>query len=101
MLIKGQNADNFRNKDTFKEDCFPNIKMRFVLENPPFGTPWAGADAKEGQEAAVKAEYDKGQAELNAVKEELRGVEAEYEKARKELEKANEKLNEIKKIMEE
>lgn len=60
MLIKGQNADNFRNKDTFKEDCFPNIKMRFVLENPPFGTPWAGADAKEGQEAAVKAEYDKG-----------------------------------------
>ena len=60
MLIKGQNADNFRNKDTFKEDCFPNVKMRFVLENPPFGTPWAGADAKEGQEAAVKAEYDKG-----------------------------------------
>lgn len=60
MLIKGQNADNFRNKDTFKEDCFPNIKMRFVLENPPFGTPWAGADAKEGQESAVKAEYDKG-----------------------------------------
>lgn len=60
MLIKGQNADNFCNKDTFKEDCFPNIKMRFVLENPPFGTPWAGADAKEGQESAVKAEYDKG-----------------------------------------
>lgn len=60
MLIKGQNADNFRNKDTFKEDCFPNIKMRFVLENPPFGTPWAGADAKEGQEEAVKAEFAKG-----------------------------------------
>ena len=47
MLIKGQNAENFRNKDTFKIDCFPNVKMRFVLENPPFGTPWAGADAKE------------------------------------------------------
>ena len=60
MLIKGQNADNFRNKDTFKEDCFPNIKMRFVLENPPFGTPWAGENAKEGQETAVKDEHDKG-----------------------------------------
>lgn len=60
MLIKGQNAENFRNKDTFKVDCFPNVKMRFVLENPPFGTPWAGADAKEGQEDAVRAEHDKG-----------------------------------------
>lgn len=60
MLIKGQNADNFRNQDSFKADCFPNVKMRFVLENPPFGTPWAGADAKEGQEEAVKKEHDKG-----------------------------------------
>ena len=40
MLIKGQRADNFRHVDTFKEDCFSDIKMRFVLENPPFGTPW-------------------------------------------------------------
>lgn len=60
MLIKGQNADNFRHADTFKEDCFKNTKMRFVIENPPFGTPWSGADAKEGQEAAVKEEYAKG-----------------------------------------
>lgn len=60
MLIKGQNAEHFRHADTFKEDCFPNTKMRFVIENPPFGTPWAGKDAKEGQEAAVKAEYAKG-----------------------------------------
>ncbi len=57
MLIKGQNADNFRHADTFKEDCFPETKMRFLLENPPFGTPWAGADAKEGQEKAVRDEY--------------------------------------------
>ena len=57
MLIKGQNADNFRHADTFKEDCFPDTKMRFLLENPPFGTPWAGADAKEGQEKAVRDEY--------------------------------------------
>lgn len=57
MLIKGQNADNFRHADTFKEDCFENIKMRFVIENPPFGTPWAGKDAKIGQEEAVRQEF--------------------------------------------
>lgn len=60
MLIKGQNADNFRHADTLKEDCFPDVKMRFLIENPPFGTPWSGADAKDGQELAVKAEYEKG-----------------------------------------
>ena len=60
MLIKGQNAENFRRADTFKEDCFPDMQMRFMLENPPFGTPWAGKDAKEGQEAAVRKEYEKG-----------------------------------------
>lgn len=60
MLIKGQNAENFRHADTFKEDCFKGTKMRFLLENPPFGTPWAGKDAKEGQEQAVNDEYKKG-----------------------------------------
>lgn len=60
MLIKGQNAENFRHADTLKEDCFPNYKMRFLIENPPFGTPWSGADAKDGQELAVKKEYEKG-----------------------------------------
>lgn len=60
MLIKGQNASNFRHADTFKEDCFPEQKMRFVLENPPFGTPWGGKDAKEGQENAVNDEFKKG-----------------------------------------
>ena len=61
MLIKGQEAENFRHADTFKEDCFRDTKMRFVLENPPFGTPYKGSDAKSGQEAAVMAEYEKGQ----------------------------------------
>lgn len=60
MLIKGQNAENFRHADTLKEDCFPDYKMRFLIENPPFGTPWSGADAKDGQELAVKKEYEKG-----------------------------------------
>lgn len=62
MLIKGQSATNFRHVDTFKEDCFPDIKMRFLLENPPFGTPWGGKDAKEGQEAAVNEEFKRGKA---------------------------------------
>lgn len=59
MLIKGQDARNFRHADTFKQDCFKDTKMRFVIENPPFGTPWSGKDAKEGQEKAVKDEYAK------------------------------------------
>lgn len=61
MLIKGQDATNFRHADTLKEDCFRDTKMRFLLSNPPFGTPWKGADAKDGQEAAVMAEYAKGE----------------------------------------
>lgn len=60
MLIKGQDAENFRHADTFKDDCFPDIDMRFMIENPPFGTPWSGKDAKAGQEEAVKAEFTKG-----------------------------------------
>ena len=61
MLIKNQNAENFRHADTFKEDCFAGKKMRFVIENPPFGTPWSGKDAKIGQEDAVRSEYAKGE----------------------------------------
>ena len=61
MLIKGQNADNFLHVDTFKIDCFSDIKMRFMIENPPFGTPWSGKDAKDGQEEAVRTEYNKGE----------------------------------------
>ena len=59
MLIKGQDARNFRHADTFKEDCFKDVKMRYLIENPPFGTPWSGKDAKEGQESAVREEYNK------------------------------------------
>lgn len=60
MLIKGQNADNFIHQDTLKKDCFDGIKMRFLLENPPFGTPWKGESAKQGQEEAVLEESAKG-----------------------------------------
>ena len=60
MLIKGQNAENIRYQDTMKADSFPDIKMRFVLENPPFGTAWGGKDAAEGVEQSVKDEHLKG-----------------------------------------
>lgn len=60
MLIKGQNAENIRMQDTMKADCFPDRQMRFVIENPPFGTPWGGKDAAEGVEQAVKEENQKG-----------------------------------------
>ena len=62
MLIKNQDAKNFRHADTFKVDHFSGQKMRFVIENPPFGTPWSGDDAKEGQEEAVRKEALKGEA---------------------------------------
>lgn len=60
MLIKGQNAENICYQDTMKADRFKGTKMRFVLENPPFGQPWGGKDAADGVEDAVNAEYQKG-----------------------------------------
>lgn len=60
MLIKGQNAENIYYQDTMKADRFKGMKMRFVLENPPFGTAWGGKDAAEGVEDAVNTEYLKG-----------------------------------------
>lgn len=64
MLIKGQDIRNIKGGEktanTLKYDCFESKKMRFVIMNPPFGTPWGGKDAPEGQEKAVKDEYKKG-----------------------------------------
>lgn len=60
MLIKGQNSENICYQDTMKADRFKGTKMRFVLENPPFGTAWGGKDAAEGVEDAVNEEYQKG-----------------------------------------
>lgn len=60
MLIKGQNAENICYQDTMKTDRFKGTKMRFVVENPPFGTPWGGKDAAEGVEQAVIDEHAKG-----------------------------------------
>jgi type I restriction enzyme M protein len=60
MLIKGQNISNVRLQDTMMKDAFPDEKMRFVIENPPFGQAWGGKDAGEGVEDAVRKEYSKG-----------------------------------------
>ena len=57
MLIKGEDARNIKGGDaanTLKTDCFPDQKVRLVIMNPPFGTPWGGKDAPDGQEKAVR-----------------------------------------------
>ena len=59
MLIRGQDVTHICKMDTMKKDCFPNKKMRFVIENPPFGTAWGGKDAAEGVEHAVLEEAKK------------------------------------------
>ncbi len=59
MLIKGQNIENICYQDTMVKDAFPYNEMRFVIENPPFGTPWGGKDAAEGVEEAVRNEAQK------------------------------------------
>ena len=58
MLIKGQTPDNIRLADSLMTDCFEGRKMRFVIENPPFGTSWGG-DELAKRERAVKAENTK------------------------------------------
>lgn len=62
MMIKGQDTKNIIGGEagnTLKKDCFPDQKMRLVIMNPPFGTPWGGKDAPEGQEKAVRDENKK------------------------------------------
>ncbi len=59
MLIKDQNPANVRCVDSLRTDCFPDLKMRFVIENPPFGTAWGG-DKLAARERDVKAENREG-----------------------------------------
>ena len=59
MLIKGQDPKNIRCVDSLRVDCFPDLKMRFVIENPPFGTAWGGDKLLE-RERDVKAENKAG-----------------------------------------
>lgn len=59
MMIKGQDAENIRKADTRLIDCFADTKMRFVIMNPPFGTPWGGKDVDKSIEKAVRDEHKK------------------------------------------
>lgn len=62
MLIKGQDVKNIMGDEeanTLKTDCFPDQKMRLVIMNPPFGTPWGGKDAPAKQEEDVRKECKK------------------------------------------
>jgi len=66
MLIKDQKIDNIKFQDTMKKEeatgryAFDGEKMRFVIMNPPFGTPWKGEDAATGVEKAVLKERELG-----------------------------------------
>ena len=63
MMIKGQDTKNIIGGEagnTLKRDCFPDQKMRLVIMNPPFGTPWGGKDSPDGQEKVVRDENKKG-----------------------------------------
>ncbi|MBO0471034.1 SAM-dependent DNA methyltransferase [Enterococcus sp. DIV0242_7C1] len=54
MLIKGQDASHIQQVNTLKEDAFPDDEFRFVIMNPPFGTPWSGDKAANGTKEAVE-----------------------------------------------
>lgn len=58
MLIKGQDEKNILKTDTLKNNEFINEKFDFIIENPPFGTPWGGKKAKDGVEDAVKKAHE-------------------------------------------
>ena len=57
MLIRNQDSTNYRQANTLMEDCWPNMSVRFVFMNPPFGTEWGGQGASDpNQEGYVTGE---------------------------------------------
>lgn len=54
MLIKGGDADNFRQGDTLDDDQFKGYKFDYIISNPPFGIDW------KKQKKAVEDESAKG-----------------------------------------
>lgn len=56
MLIKGGDADNFRQGDTLDDDKFKGYKFDYIISNPPFGIDW------KKQKKAVEDEASKGEA---------------------------------------
>lgn len=57
MLIRNQDSSNYRQANTLMQDCWPNMSVRFVFMNPPFGTEWGGQGASDpNQEKYVTGE---------------------------------------------
>lgn len=57
MLIRNQDSSNYRQANTLMRDCWPNMSVRFVFMNPPFGTEWGGKGASDSdQEGYVSGE---------------------------------------------
>lgn len=54
MLIKGGNADNFKQGDTLDNDKFKGYEFDYIISNPPFGIDW------KKQKKAVENEVAKG-----------------------------------------
>ena len=54
MLIKGGEADNFKQGDTLDDDKFKGYKFDYIISNPPFGIDW------KKQKKEVEAEASKG-----------------------------------------
>ena len=54
MLIKGGDADNFKQGDTLDDDKFKGYKFDYIISNPPFGIDW------KKQKKVVDEESTKG-----------------------------------------
>ena len=54
MLIKGGEADNFKQGDTLDDDKFRGYTFDYIISNPPFGIDW------KKQKKAIENEVSKG-----------------------------------------
>ena len=55
MLIKGGEADNFKQGDTLDADKFKGYTFDYIISNPPFGIDW------KKQKNAIEDEVSKGE----------------------------------------
>ena len=54
MLIKGGEADNFKQGDTLDDDKFKGYEFDYIISNPPFGIDW------KKQKKSIEDEVAKG-----------------------------------------
>jgi type I restriction enzyme M protein len=53
MLVKGQDSDNIRGPaNSFSDDRHPDLRVDYLISNPPFGVDWSKADT------VVRAEHE-------------------------------------------